>query len=176
MRRFGIKGFFGDPTRPELLHAAGLRSAKVLVVALDDPKAAVKLVGYARRERPDIRIVARAYDRIHVYELYRAGADDIVRENFDASLRAGRYVLQHMGIEEGEAHDRVRAFFRLDRYVLKELARLWKPDMPVSENEAYVARARELNREMETEMVAQFDQPDSLEDDTILDEVSDRPA
>ena len=48
--------------------------------------------------------------------------------------------------------------------------------MPVSENEAYVARARELNREMETEMVAQFDQPDSLEDDTILDEVSDRPA
>ncbi|KZY45290.1 potassium transporter, partial [Roseovarius sp. HI0049] len=44
MRRFGIKGFLGDPTRPELLHAAGLKDAKVLVVALDSPEAATRLV------------------------------------------------------------------------------------------------------------------------------------
>ena len=48
MRRFGFKSFFGDPTRPELLHAAGLKTAQVLVVALDDKKAAVKLVRFAR--------------------------------------------------------------------------------------------------------------------------------
>ena len=52
MRKFGVKGFFGDPTRPELLHAAGLKEAKVLVVAVDDPKAATKLVQLARRETP----------------------------------------------------------------------------------------------------------------------------
>ena len=83
MRRFGFKGFFGDPTRPELLHAAGLAEARVLVVALDHKKAAVRLVEYARAERPDRHIVARAHDRVHVYELYRAGTDDIVREMFD---------------------------------------------------------------------------------------------
>ena len=53
MRRFGFKGFFGDPTRHELLHAAGLMKASVLVVAVDSPEAAVKLVKYARAERPE---------------------------------------------------------------------------------------------------------------------------
>ncbi len=52
MRRFGFKGFFGDPTRPELLHAAGLDKARVLVVALDDPDAANRLVTYARQRTP----------------------------------------------------------------------------------------------------------------------------
>jgi CPA2 family monovalent cation:H+ antiporter-2 len=93
MRRFGYKGFFGDPTRPELLHAAGINEAQVLVAALDDPKATVKLVAYARRLRPDLHIIARARDRTHVYALYQAGANDIVREMFDSSLRAGRFVL-----------------------------------------------------------------------------------
>ena len=66
MRRFGFKGFFGDPTRPELLHAAGLGTAKVLVVALDDKEKTTQLVAYARRARDDIHIVARAYDRVHI--------------------------------------------------------------------------------------------------------------
>ena len=92
MRRFGFKGFLGDPTRPDILRAAGIRNARVLVVALDDPVAAIKLVTYARSLRPDLHIVARAHDRTHVYRLFKAGADDIVRERFDSSWRAGRYV------------------------------------------------------------------------------------
>jgi len=98
MRRFGFKGFFGDPTRPELMHAAGLMEAKVLVVAVDDPNSATKMVKFARKERPDLKIIARARDRVHVFELYQAGADQIVREMFDSSLRAGRYVLEEMGL------------------------------------------------------------------------------
>ena len=112
MRRFGFKGFFGDPTRPELLHAAGLDTARVLVVAVDDRAAAVRLVAYARRERPDLHIVARAHDRVHVYELYHAGANDIVREMFDSSLRAGRYVLENMGLTEFEADEMERIFYQ----------------------------------------------------------------
>ena len=88
MRRFGYHGYFGDPTRPELLHAAGLDQAKVLVVAVDDKEDAKRLVRYARQHRPDLHIVARAFDRVHVYELFQAGANDIVREMFDGSLRA----------------------------------------------------------------------------------------
>ncbi|MFT5787118.1 MAG: CPA2 family monovalent cation:H+ antiporter-2, partial [Ascidiaceihabitans sp.] len=92
MRRFGSKGFFGDPTRSDILHAAGIMTARVLVVALDDKDAAIKLVKAARKQRPDLHIVARAYDRTHTFHLYQAGANDIVRELFDGSLRAGRYV------------------------------------------------------------------------------------
>ena len=150
MRRFGFKAFFGDPTRPELLHAAGLAQARVLVAALDDKDANTRLVRYARRERPDLHIVARAYDRVNVYELYRAGADDIVREMFDSSLRAGRYVLENMGLTDFEANEMETAFYKHDRQVLRELAELWKPGVPLDQNEAYVRRARQFNKELET--------------------------
>ena len=150
MRKFGFRGFFGDPTRPDLLNAAGLEDAKVLVVAIDDKASANKLVRYARQTRPDLHIVARARDRVHVYELYAAGANDIVREMFDSSLRAGRYALENLGLTEFEASEAEQAFYRHDRNAMRELADLWTPDTPVAENAPYVARARELNNELET--------------------------
>lgn len=156
MRKFGFKGYFGDPTRPELLHAAGLASARVLVVALDDKDAAIRLVSYARRERPDLHIVARARDRVHVYELYRAGANDIVRELFDSSLRAGRYVLENMGLSEFEAAELTQTFFHMDRQAVRDLAALWKPGVPVDQNPEYVEAAKKLNKDLETALLTQF--------------------
>ena len=176
MRRFGFKGFFGDPTRPELLHAAGLKQAKVLVVALDDPEAAVRLVQFARSQRPDLHIVARARDRVHVYELYRAGANDIVRELFDSSLRAGRYVLEQLGLSDYEAAQNERMFYKLDRRALRELAGLWKPGVPVAENDDYVARARELNKDLETALVTQFDDNSETEDPDLAPDRRSRAA
>ena len=160
MRRFGFKGFFGDPTRPELLHAAGLKEARVLVVALDDREAALRLVRHARAERPDLHIIARAYDRVHVYELYAAGADDIVREMFDSSLRAARYVLENMDFSPYEASAMEKAFFKHDRRILRELASLWRPGVPVASNDEYVRRSRELNAELETELLRALDDPE----------------
>ena len=157
MRRFGAKGFFGDPTRPELLHAAGLKSAKVLVAAMDDPKAVLTLVEHARRERPDLHIIARASDRVQVFRLYQAGADDIVREMFDSSLRAGRYVLENMGLSDYEAAITQDSFFHHDREAVRELALLWDPDIPASENEAYVAKAKELEAELQTVLTSQLE-------------------
>jgi monovalent cation:H+ antiporter-2, CPA2 family len=158
MRRFGFKGYFGDPTRPELLAAAGLETAQILVVAVDNRKAAVDLVRYARKMRPDISITARAQDRLHVYELYDAGADHIVREMFDSSLRAARYVLEDMGLSDYEAHEMETAFYRHDRQNLRDLAELWKPGVPIAENTAYVERSRELNSNLETALVSQLDE------------------
>ena len=157
MRNFGFKGFFGDPTRREILNAAGLAEARVLVVALDDPASAIRLTRVARRARPDLRIIARARDRVHVYQLFRAGADDIVREVFDSSLRAGRYALEGMGLSDFEAHERSRAFYHADRAALRELAELWKPGLKITDNPAYMERARELNRDLETAIVTQLD-------------------
>ena len=148
LRRFGVKGFFGDPSRPELLEAAGLAAAQVLVVAVDDPAKAVQIVKFVRGKRPDIHIVARAYDRVHVYELFQAGANDIVRETFDSSLRAGRYVLENMGFSEYEASSLSKAFFRLDRSAMRDLAELWVPGQSVETNTAYVERAKKLERDM----------------------------
>ncbi len=156
MRQFGFKSFLGDPTRPDLLHAAGLAQARVLVVAMEDKNATTRIVTYARKERPDLHIVARAYDRPHVYELYQAGANDIVREMFDSSLRAGRYVLENMGLSGFEAAQMRDVFYKLDRQAMLELAELWRPDVPVTQNAAYMRRARELNRGLETALVEEL--------------------
>ena len=153
MRRFGVKGYYGDPSRPELLEAAGLPEAQVLVVAVDDPVKAVQIVRYARVRRADLHIVARARDRVHVYELYQAGASDIVRETFDSSLRAGRYVLENMGFSDYEAAALSKAYFRLDRGAMRDLAELWVPGQPVDQNPAYVERSKQLDRDLETALI-----------------------
>ncbi len=164
MRRFGFKGYFGDPTRPEMLAAAGLATAKVLEVAVDHRDDAVRLVRYARDIRPDIAITARAIDRLHVYELFDAGADHIVREMFDSSLRAARYVLEDMGLSDYEAHEQEIAFYRHDRQNLRALAEVWKPGVPVAENTEYVEKARELNANLETALVAQDEEAEETEE------------
>lgn len=158
IRQFGFKGFFGDPTRPEILHAAGLKSARVLVVALDDPTATTRLVTYARRERPDLHIIARARDRMHVFQLYKAGADDIVREMFDSSLRAGRYVLENIGLTDYEAAVAEEVFYHHDRSSLRELAELWDENTPAARNPAYVAKAKELERDLALALAARLEE------------------
>ena len=154
MRQFGYQGFFGDPLRPDLLHAAGIDTARVLMVALDDPVAAEQLVTYARRLRPDIHIVARSRDRTHTYRLYQAGANDIVRELFDSSLRAGRYVLENIGLTDFEANAAETLFYQHDRHTVRELAELWDPNIPSAQNAAYIARAKELEKELEASLLS----------------------
>ncbi|MFT4960038.1 MAG: CPA2 family monovalent cation:H+ antiporter-2 [Paracoccaceae bacterium] len=154
MRRFGVKGFLGDPTRPELLKAAGLPDARVLVVAMDDKASVTRLVTYARREHPALHIVARARDRNHVFELYAAGADDIVREMFDSSLRAGRYVLENVGLSEFEAAEAESTFYAHDRHSIRQLAEVWDPKISPADNAAYIARAKELEKDLEVALLA----------------------
>ncbi len=158
LRKFGFKGYVGDPTRPELLRAAGLAQASVLVVCLDDRDAATRLVAYARRQREDLHIIARARDREHVFELHRAGADDIVREYFDSALRIGRYVLENVGLSEFEAREMEKTFFKMDRAAVRDLAEVWTPGVPPDKNPAYIARAKQLNRELEAALLAKYSQ------------------
>lgn len=153
MRRFGVKGFFGDPANPALLESAGLAEAAILVVAVDDRDNATRIVQYARSQRPDLHIVARARDRVHVYELFQAGANDIVRETFDSSIRAGRYVLENMGFTEYEAAKLSQTYFKVDRAAMRDLASLWVPGQPVHLNDAYVERAKQLDRDLETALI-----------------------
>ncbi len=156
LRSFGFKGYVGDPTRPDLLRAAGIDTAKILVICLDDYRGATQLVRYARRLRPDLHIIVRARDREHVYELYQAGADDIVREMFDSALRAGRYVLENSGLTEYEAAALHRTFYQMDRAAVRDLAEVWQPGVPIDQNAAYLKLTRELNKGLEAALTKQF--------------------
>jgi len=86
---------------------------------------------------------------------------------FDSSLRAGRYVLENIGLTEYESHAHEVAFYTADRHAMGELAKLWKPGMKLEDNAAYMDRALELEKKMELELMTQKDDPapEKTEDD-----------
>ena len=143
LRPFGIKVFFGDAMRPDLLHAAGIEEAKMLVVAIDDKESATELVHFVTERYPHVYIVARAMDRHHVYELYSAGCRDIIRDTFDSSVRAGRSALEALGVHPYDAERQVRGFIINDREQMFNLASSYDPNVPAHENEEYVERTRQ---------------------------------
>ena len=152
---YGMPTFYGDASRPDLLQAAGLKTAELLVVAIDDNEQALNIVRHARRERPDLHIIARAYGRMQVYEMYQAGATDIVRETFDSALRASRYALMGMGIHEREARRRTLLFQDHDREGIRRLAALYDPELPGFRNLPYVELARKIDAEIAASMTSE---------------------
>ncbi|MFK8079415.1 MAG: cation:proton antiporter [Granulosicoccus sp.] len=152
LRKYGIRAFFGDATRPDLLHAAGIDEASVLVVAIDGRKQITALVRYVNDTYPHVHIVARARDRTHVYELWAAGCRNIIRETFDSSVRAGRSAFEALGLHPFEAEQLARTFTLNDRAVMIELAALFDSDIPHHENVPYRERAKELMAEREAQL------------------------
>ena len=143
LRAFGIKAYFGDAMRPDLLHSAGIEEAKVLVIAIDERESITELVRYVSDNYPKVYIVARATDRHHVYELWAAGARDIIRETFDSSLRIGRSALQALGVHPYDAERQVRGFVLNDQQHMRGVADIYDPDIPPHENPDYVSKSKE---------------------------------
>jgi CPA2 family monovalent cation:H+ antiporter-2 len=143
-----------------LLEAAGLADATAIVLAIDDAEKTVRIARYVSRRHPEVKIVARARDRHHVYQLYAAGAKDSVRETFDSAVRAGKYAMRTLGYTEDEVERVAQTFFEQDRHMLAELAQLWDPDVPIERNAAYVAKAREQAGQIEAALRGQIEVSD----------------
>lgn len=118
VRRFGNKVYYGDPTREDLLRAAGAEHAKVLVVALDDMERSLRVVEIAKRHFPHLTIHARARNRRHAHFLMDRGVTHFVRETFDSSLRLTGGVLEALGIPHHEAERTVETFRAHDERTL----------------------------------------------------------
>ncbi len=154
LRRLGIKTYYGDASRLDLLEAAGIAQARVLVVALDDRDRSVVLVEEVRRRYPRLRILARAYDVNHYYLLKRAGADLAVRELFDASLVAGAEALRTLGVHPFRVEKMVRAFRHHDQEGLDQMCDLWDQEPDLARNRALLARIREHAGTLQEAMAA----------------------
>lgn len=142
IRNFGVKAYYGDATRPDLLHAAGIQDAKILVIAIDDKAAITELTRYMLEHHPQVHIVARAIDRWHVYDLWAVGCRDIIRETYDSSLRAARSVFEALG-HSPETADRMKTVFaEFDQKTMREFAEHYNAGDPQSEDSAYSTRVR----------------------------------
>jgi len=89
--------------------------------------------------------------------------NDVVREMFDSSLRAGRYALENLGLNGFEAAEAEQTFYQHDRMALRELAELWKPGVPVADVPEYVKRAKELDNDLETALATRQQANESKE-------------
>lgn len=100
--RFGFKIYFGDGARLDVLRASGAANARAIAVCIDNKASATKIVELVKSEFPQAKILARAYDRVHLRELRAAGADFEIRETFESALLFGAAVLKEVGLEEDE--------------------------------------------------------------------------
>jgi len=152
LRAFGFKVFFGDATRPDLLHAAGIETARLLVVAIDGKNQISELVRYVRKTYPHVQIITRAVDRSHVYDLYAAGCREIIRETFDSSVRTARTAYEVLGMHPFDAEQLARKFTEDDRSILAELAAVFDPSVPLHRNAAYVEKSKALMEKHEAQI------------------------
>jgi len=112
VRKFGYRVFYGDATRLDLLEQAGARKARLLVNAIDDVEASLRLVDRVRANFPGLPIVSRARNVSHYFELKLRGVQVAERETFEAALRAGRAALELLGADRYRAKDLADAFRR----------------------------------------------------------------
>ena len=152
LKKFGITTYYGDATRPDLLASAGIKRARILVVALDERQQIDKLVRYACEAFPNLHVVARAKDRDHVYHLWAMGCRDIVRETYDSALRMGRSVYEALGHDRQAATAMLEAFEEMDRTSMREVADAYRLDIPPYENEELLAKIRELKAEWDPKL------------------------
>lgn len=152
LRKLGFSIYFGDGTRPDLLNSAGLASAKLLVIAIDEKEKITELTRYVVKNHPNVHVVARARDRNHVYDLWAVGCRDIIRENYDSSIRMGKSAIQAMGINEQSAQLMAKEFEELDRASMLEVADLHDINIAPTENEAYMKRVSGLMEEWESQL------------------------
>ena len=111
---FGFKVYYGDGTRLDVLRASGAANAEAILVCVDKPEVADRIVELVKAEFPLAKLFVRAFDRGHVLRLIEAGVDYQLRETFESALTFGKNVLIQLGVDEVEAADIVRDVRRRD--------------------------------------------------------------
>ena len=142
VRRFGNPVYYGDPGRSDLLRSAGAESAKVFVIALEDPETSVRTARTVRRLYPEARVYASARDRPHAWALMELGVH-AVREVLHSSLYTGERVLVDLGFDAATVREHVARFREHD-------ARLLRAQYDVRDDEAALIRTtQDARRELE---------------------------
>jgi glutathione-regulated potassium-efflux system protein KefB len=145
----GMPVFYGDPQRPEILHAAKVDQAEYFVIAMDDPEINIKTAELVRNLYPHMKIIARARNRQHVHRLVDLDASP-VRETFYSSLEMSRRTLVGLGLSEAQADARINRFKHHDLQLLTAQHAVYddaaKVMQSAQEARAELARLFEMDR------------------------------
>ena len=109
IRRLGMKCYYGDATRLQLLQAAGAGDAKLLIIAIDDESDCLEIIETCRKHFPHLKLFARACSRNHANKLHEAGVEFFI-EQLGSSLDCAIAALSHLGHDLGHSKDAARIF------------------------------------------------------------------
>ncbi len=143
LRRFGWKIFYGDASRLDLLHVAGAQQAKLIVLAIDEREKMLHIIDLVHKHFPHLKILARAVDRRHAFELIRREVDVVERETFSSALEMGVEALKLLGFRSYKAHRAAQTFKYYDEQALAEMAQV------MGDETVLVARSRQLAKDLE---------------------------
>jgi voltage-gated potassium channel Kch len=124
LRKLGLKVFYGDASRSDLLRAAGAAEAKLLIIAVDDPVKTQQIVETARKHFPHLQILARSSTWQDTYELYDLGIENVYRETFDTALKMGTDALSLLGKRAYQVNRASQTFRKHDERYVREMARI----------------------------------------------------
>jgi monovalent cation:proton antiporter-2 (CPA2) family protein len=143
--RLGIKVYYGDASRVDLLHAAGAHHAKLFVLAVDDADQATEICKHVREHFPHLPILARAKDRQHYWQLRRAGAKKVFRETFASSWESGIAALQELGYRANTAHRLATRWRQHEEELIEDLTALYG----TADQDTFLRRTRDAFTEAE---------------------------
>jgi CPA2 family monovalent cation:H+ antiporter-2 len=86
--------YFGDATQRAVLDNLGIRTARVMVVAISDAIATRRIVSVARRMNPNVYLISRTRFLQEMEPLYKLGSDEVIPEDFETSVEIFSRVLR----------------------------------------------------------------------------------
>ncbi|WP_428150528.1 monovalent cation:proton antiporter-2 (CPA2) family protein [Brevundimonas sp.] len=163
---FGFKVYYGDGSRLDVLRASGAETAETILVCVDKPEIADRIVELVKAEFPLTKLFVRAYDRGHSIRLIQAGVEFHIRETFESALAFSEHVLKDLGFSEEEATETIEDVRRRDeeRLILQVTGglqagrSLWRNNTSTPQPEPYVKPRREaqaLNEDAAEVMTAE---------------------
>jgi len=122
LHNLGVKVYYGDASRYDMLAAAGAADARIIIVAMDTVEQTLEVVKIVRKHFPHLQMLVKAENIPDTYELMDLGVLHIYRETLDTSLRMGADAMKMLGMRAYQAHRNVSTFRKQDEKALKGLS------------------------------------------------------
>lgn len=143
LRGLGIKAFYGDAVRKDLLESAGADEAQLLIIALDKEEEINRLVEVAQHHFPKLKIMARALSRPHQHYLIQKGVDTAIHQHAGSAMSLGEKALRNLGFRAHRAARLSRKLAGHDEETIHMLSEHYKDETK------YVSRSRERLADLE---------------------------
>ncbi len=163
LRKMGFEVYYGDATREDLLESAGAGQANLLISAIDDPDATLRMVEILKHKFPNLNLLVRAKSRVDAYQLINMGVRHIYRESLDTSVKMAEDALHFLGHRKYTVYRQAQNFKKYDEESLLRLA-----DKALNSDE-YIFKVREEIAQQEALLKEDLERNKVTNNDTAWD-------